>query len=166
MEPTPVGQVNESAPTVTYDQGPSNDPDHPVDIHATVIILPPLLGSDEIRWEFPMICVPGSGSASIPAYYAVTWILVDGDDAFSTLEFEKSGITDSGPGLLPPGLEILHSERVEVTPSQWRMSLKNQVSTTSALEYKLHICYQLHSEPNPSVIPIDPTIVVTMEPID
>ena len=156
-------------------------------IRATVTVFPPPTDeggnpTGQPPFEVDPIIVPGSGEASVPAYSVVIYTLVDGSNGgFATLEFATETFSLSQGGSVPTGLTFVEPGAgllmevpdpvtgvLDGTPPRRKLLIfmQNNVQGLAELDYIIHIHYRLS---NPGVIhhgSLDPTIVITTEPID
>jgi hypothetical protein len=155
-KPMTLSQVAAPEPTVTYEKATI--------IEATVVVYPPAPVDSKPIFEAPLIAIPGSGSPSIPAHSVLIWTLVDGSNAFKTLEFSNPGFKG---GQLPPGVTLWGPGVLDVAPKQRLVLVENQVSEPRQFDYTIEINYSYSSSPQELLqTSHDPTIVVTTEPID
>jgi hypothetical protein len=173
MEPRPIDQMD--PPPLIATKGEPMPEGGPVStIEAPVIVS--LATDGTVSFEVPTITLPGSGSTSMPSYCNVIWTLMDGGAAFTSLSFTGQGMEI--PAVthppLPVGVSILESEGLEGTPSKWKTCFKNRIQETDECVFSYTISIQATPKPSanfnprsgPVLVSHDPTIVVTMEPID
>jgi hypothetical protein len=143
------------APSVIYDSVNHK-------IHATVIVSQS--SPNNLKFDAPIIGIPGSGSPELTATWDVIWTVVPGS-GLDSVNFYGQGILIPADGSdLPAGvIKPIPTAPVPDRPDQWTATITHHVGDVNSFGYTMFV--QGNGGGKTISDFHDPTIVVTLDPM-